>query len=252
MQLYIRRSFFAGRDWPSLAAMVADAERWSSEVARARTPRALEGRTPLEVFGAVEAGALTPLPAQRFELATWSRPKVAPDAHIKVGRTLYSVPWRFIGVRVDVRATPEGVQVFERGNLIKTHPAQAKGRRTDWADLPEQKIGFFMRNPTWCRAQAAMIGPACAELVAELLSINALFRLRQAQGVLRLADRYGDTRVEAASRRVIAAGDPSYRTVKGVLVAGTENDAVQPALPGLAVAAWLRGPVAFGGEETPK
>jgi hypothetical protein len=39
-----------------------------------------------------------------FELATWSRPKVGPDCHIKVGKALYSVPWRFIGRQVDTRS----------------------------------------------------------------------------------------------------------------------------------------------------
>jgi hypothetical protein len=43
--------------------------------------------------------------------------------------------------------------------------------------------------------------------------------------------------------------DPSYRTVKGILAAGTEHDGVQLPLPGIAVPAWLRGPDAFGGEQ---
>ncbi len=81
-QRYIRSSFFAGRDWPSLAAMAADAERLVLQVAGQRRPRALEGRTVLEVFAAEEAGALLPLPDAPFEAATWSRPKVAPDAHV--------------------------------------------------------------------------------------------------------------------------------------------------------------------------
>jgi hypothetical protein len=45
------------------------------------------------------------------------------------------------------------------------------------------------------------------------------------------------------------AGDPSYRTVKGILAAGTEDEGFQPPLPGIDVPAWLRGPGAFGGEQ---
>jgi hypothetical protein len=46
------------------------------------------------------------------------------------------------------------VQLFWDGELVKTHSAQAKGRRTCWADadLPQERVGFFMRNPNWCRA----------------------------------------------------------------------------------------------------
>ena len=246
-QRYIRSSFFAGRDWPSLAAMAQDAPRWCTQVAGRRTPRALEGRTPAGVFAAEEAAALLPLPGAPFELASWSRPKVGPDAHAKVGRTLYSVPYRLIGERLDARATAAAVEFYLGGQLVKTHAFRARGRRTDWPDLPEQKTGFFMRTPVWCRGQAALVGPACDALVGELLSLNALFRLRQAQGVLRLGQRHGDARLEAACRRALQAGDPSYRTVKGILAAGTEREGFQPPLPGIDVPAWLRGPGAFGG-----
>jgi hypothetical protein len=251
VQGYIRRSFFAGRDFASLPAMVADARHWSMQVAGRRTPRALEGRTPLEVFDADEAGVLLPLPVVPFELARWSRPKVGPDAHAKVGRTLYSLPYRFIGSRPDARATAATVQFYLNGELIKTHAFQAQGRRTDWADLPPERIGFFMRNPTWCRAQAATVGQACEALVGELLAVNALFRLRQAQGVLRFGQKYGEDRLEAACRRAIEAGDPSYKTVKGILAAGTERAPLQGRLPGVDTPAWLRGPSAFAGPEQP-
>ena len=166
-----------------------------------------------------------------------------------VGRTLYSVPWRLIGKRLDVRATATMVEFYLDGELVKTHVLQLRGRRTDWADLPEHKTGFFMRTPAWCQTQAGMVGPACAALVGELLAVNALFRLRQAQGVLRLGQQHGDGRLEAACARALEAGDPSYRTVKGILAAGTEHDGVQLPLPGIAVPAWLRGPDAFDGQQ---
>src|SRR5262249_40128362 len=157
------------------------------------------------------------------------------------------LPYRLIGVRLDARATAATVQFFLNGELVKTHPFQAKGRRTDWADLPPERIGFFMRTPAWCRTQAAMVGPACDALVGELLAVNALFRLRQAQGVLRLGQRHGDAHLEAACQRAIEVGDPSYRTVRGVLAAGIERSPIQPPLPGVVDApAWLRGPAAFG------
>ena len=139
--------------------MTADAEAWCVQVAGQRRPRPLEGRTVAEVFTAAEAPALLPLPEQPFEPATWSRPKVAPDAHVIVGGTLYSVPWRLIGKRLDARATAGMVEFYLDGQLVKTHAFQPRGRRTDWADLPEHQAGFFMRTPAWCHAQAGMVGP---------------------------------------------------------------------------------------------
>jgi len=165
--------------------------------------------------------------------------------HAKVGATFYSVPYRLIGQQLDARATTETVRLYLDGELVKTHPFQARGRRTDWADLPKDRIGFFMRTPVWCRAQAILLGKATDALVEELLSVNALYRLRQVQGVLALAERHGGDRLEAACAKALSVGDPSYKTVKGILAAGTEHEATQPALPGFAVPAFLHGPQAF-------
>ncbi|WP_237305167.1 hypothetical protein [Streptomyces qaidamensis] len=82
-----------------------------------------------------------------------------------------------------------------------------------------------MRTPICCRGQTSQVGDACREVIDQLLEVNALYRLRAAQGMLGLRKKYGDTRLEAACRKAVAVGDPSYRTVKGILVAGTETDA---------------------------
>jgi hypothetical protein len=87
---------------------------------------------------------------------------------------------------------------------------------------------------------------ACDALVADLLSVNAIYLLRQAQGVVRLGEQHGRDRLEAACKKAINVGDPSYRTVKGILVAGTEHDAVPVQLPGIDAPAFLHGPSAFG------
>jgi hypothetical protein len=85
-----------------------------------------------------------------------------------------------------------------------------------------------MRTPAWCRSQAAAIGPACEQVIAGLLADNALYRLRAAQGVIGLADRCDPGRLEAAGAKSAAAGDPSYRTIKGILAAGAEAGACRP------------------------
>lgn len=221
---YVRDSFWRGRDFISLAAMQSAAVTWCTNVANARSSRALDGASPRAVFDAGEAARLTPLPARAFELAVWSVSKVGPDIHVKVGRTLYSVPFEHIGERVSIRATATTVQIFDQRNqLIATHIAAPMGKVTDMAHYPPEKIAFSMRTPVWCRAQAAIIGPACKNVIGELMAVNALYRLRQAQGVIRLADKYGPVRLEKACQVALDAGDPAYRTIKGLLAAGLEN-----------------------------
>jgi hypothetical protein len=206
--------------------MQAGALTWCTDVAGPRSHRSLEGASPLSIFLALEQPALIALPIMSFELAAWSRPKVGPDCYIKVGKALYSVPWRFIGRQVDARSGERTVEVFLDGAVIKTWAKIEKGRQTDWADYPPHKVAFFMRTPTWCRRRAGELGPSVLELVVGLLDDGALHHLRQAQGVLGLAERHGDVRLDLACRRAIDVGDPGYRTVKGILVAGTESEGI--------------------------
>lgn len=80
-----------------------------------------------------------------------------------------------------------------------------------------------MRTPLWCRRRVQELGPDVAALAEDLMAINALHRLRSCQGVIGLADKHTAQRLNAACRRALEVGDPTYRTVKGILAAGTET-----------------------------
>jgi transposase len=242
---YIRDSFWRGREFTSLEQMRAEAVRWSGEVAGRRGCRPLDGAAPAAVFQAVERDALRPLPADPFVLATWATAKVGADIHARVGNCLYSVPWRHIGKTADVRVTATMAQFFIGGELVKTHPRKDRGKQTDYGDYPPEKIAFHLRTPAWCRRQAAQIGPACEQVISELLAENALYRLRSAQGVIGLGDRHDPGRLEAACAKAITAGDPSYRTIKGILAAGTERENLPRAAGDGGAAAFLHGPASF-------
>lgn len=241
---YVRDSMWRGRQWRSEAEMQAEALRWCTEVAGRRSHRSLEGASPLAVFEALEAPALTALAAAPFELASWSTPKVGPDCHVHVGGVLYSVPWRYIGRTVDARSSERTVEVFVETKVVKTWPRVERGRQTDWNDYPPEKVAFFMHTPQWCRHRAGELGASVATVVGQLLEVNALHRLRSAQGVLGLVERYPVARLEAACAKALAVGDPSYRTVKGILAAGTEDEGTEvasvPSAP-----AHLHGPEAL-------
>jgi len=239
---YVRDSYWRGREFVSLQHMQEQAALWCKEVAGRRSCRPLGGAAPISVFEAIEAGELTPLPRNRFVLAVWSRGMIGPDIHVRVGKSLYSVPWRHMGRRVDARETPTVVQIFDNGELIATHGRRPAGKSTDLSHYPPEKIAFKMRTPTWCRSQATDIGPACVTLIGGLLEVNALFRLRAAQGVLGLAGKHDAARLEKACARAIEVGDPTYRTVKGILAAGTETDPAPEPTGDAGAAAHLHGP----------
>ena len=247
---YIRDSFFAGRQFASLPQMQTEALRWSTEVYARHKHRGLDGQTPASVFAAVEADALIPLPPRPFESVVYTIGRVAPDCHVKSGKAFYSVPWRLMGQQVHVRIAGDVVQIFHDDTVAATHVLHLSGRSTNFGHYPPDKIAHTLRSVTWCRTQAERIGPGAVAIVAELSAVNAIHRLRAIQGIIWLRENYGDTRLDAACARALEIGDAHYRTVKGILVAGTEHgqDPAHDFVP--APPAMLRGPDAFDTERT--
>jgi transposase len=241
---YCRDSFFAGRsaEFTTLVAMQDDALRWCREVANVRQHRGLDRASPWSLFVAEEAAALVPLPRSPFELARWWTRTVPPDIHVKVGKALYSAPWRFIGKEVGAREGARTVELYVDGELVASHLRIEQGKQTNYDHYPPEKIAFMMRTPAWCRKRAGELGPSVAEVVDLLMEVNALYRLRQAQGVVGLADKYGASATEAAAAKALAAGDPSYRTIKGILAAGTEAEGEPEPQSAPTAPAHLHGP----------
>lgn len=221
---FARDSFFRGSAFASYDQMVGDATQWSVSVAGHRACRPLAGLQPFDVFLSREQEALLPLPRQAFAMVDWVTPMVAPDCRASVLGALYTVPWQHIGQQLDARATAKTVEFFHNAQLVKTWVRGPKGsNNVDWSDYPPDKIAFLQRTPAWCRRRAAEAGPWVAAVVNDMLSVNVLHRLRAAQGILRLGERYGNERLDAACELALGAGDPKYKTIKGVLESGYDR-----------------------------
>jgi len=238
---YIRDSFWSGRDFTSLEEINKQATEWCLRVAGVRE-HGTTHQQPLTLFRLAEEKQLGPLPAAPFEIATWHQAKVAHDCHIQVNGMLYSVPYQYAGKTVDVKLGTKVVEVYLDYELVKTHLRGAKGQRvTDWNDYPPEKAAFFQRTPDWYRQRASLIGTSTKEMVEALLEEHAFHHLRQCQGILRLAEKYGQQRLESSCARANAFGDPTYRTVKTILERELDREPLlfEPVKP---AGAFLHGP----------
>ena len=229
---YVKRNALAGRAFRDVHAGNRHLRRWCVETAGRRIHGTTK-RAPLEVFDTLERAALRPLPLTPGELVEWKRAKLHADCHVVFGGVYYSAPHRLLGERLWVRATLGKVELFHDCTLVATHrPARPGQRRTLTAHLPPDQVHFLLQTPAWCRTQAAEIGGACAHFIdAALLGDRPLDRLRGAQGVLRLAQRYGASRLDAACARAHAVGEYRYHTVKTILVHALDQQPLPDLLP---------------------
>jgi transposase len=153
---YARASFFAGRSedtWDSLARMQADARRWCLETAGGRV-HGTTGEQPLVAFHEREQAALQPLPPQPWERATWTSAAVHSDCHVRAGHAWYSVPYRYVGARLDVRLGERLVTIYDGVSMVATHLRRAKGRATQVEHYPPAGQAFLRASPQACLEQA--------------------------------------------------------------------------------------------------
>lgn len=220
---YVKGNFLPTRSFRDLADLNTQARQWVMTEAGVR----IHGTTrtqPLELF-AVEKPLLRALPAIAPDLGTWGGVRVHRDCHVQFDRCFYSVPFTLIGQALWLRATDTAVAIYQDYRQVAVHPRGRKpGQRFTVGDhLPPEAQAYFAHDRHWCLQQATAVGPACAQLVDQLLTDRIVERLRAAQGVLRLAERYGNARLDAACARALAHDSPFYRTVKTILAGGFDQ-----------------------------
>jgi transposase len=187
-------------------------------------------------FAELEAPVMRPLPATRYEFARWRVGfKVNIDYHVESNHHYYSVPYQFVGARVDVRVTAGTVEIFHASKRVASHRRDdTPGRHTtDAAHMPQSHRRHAEWNPGRIVAWAEQTGPATAALAAAILDARRHPEqgYRSCLGIIRLAERYGPERVEAACARALHVKALSYRSVESILRHGLDTQPLHAAAP---------------------
>jgi transposase len=221
---YVKNNFAPLRDFRNLADANQSLRQWLVEEAGNRVHGTTQTR-PLTAFEDVERGALMPLPDKVPTLPLWRKAKVQADCHIRFERSYYSVPHKWVGKHLWVRATEGLVEILHEHNLLCAHIRQRHpGSRVTKKDhLPAHAQAYFTRTPQWCLEQAELIGNSCVTVITTLLENPIVEQLRATQATLGLAKKYGKRRLEAACTRAVAFEDPRYGTVKSILEKGLDQ-----------------------------
>lgn len=220
---YIKGGFLPLREFRDLADANRQLQAWVMTEAGNR----IHGTTreaPLTRFAEVEKSLLSALPDVRPELAAWAKVKVHRDAHVQYQQNYYSVPFRLAGQALWLKATAAMVMLYREQESVATHVrATGAGQRKTVLDhMPSAAQAWQLQDTQWCLTQAEQIGPACHALVHAMFGDAVLIRMRAVQGVLRLKQKYGAARLEAACARANHYGTPGYKVVKTILEKGLD------------------------------
>ena len=183
-------------------------------------------------FDALDRRALLPLPTEPYEYEQWSATTVGLDYHVEVSGHAYSVPYRLVRERVEIRLTSSTVEILHKHKRVASHPRSSVvgGHTTLASHRPAAHRAHAEWTPERLLAWAAEIGPSTLEVVSRMMveKPHPEHGYRACLGLRKLSRRYTSERLEAACRRTLLINAPTYRSVESILKQGIDR----LALPG--------------------
>jgi len=224
---YVKGRFFKGGEFHGITDMRKQARKWCLGIAGQRV-HGTTRKLPLVVFQEEEQAKLLPWDSEPYDVPDWNNVTVHPDHHIAYRYALYSAPDSTCppGTKLEVRGDHKLVRLYRRGVLVKVHPRQPRGgRSTDPGDYPPEKTAYTLRSPNYMRRQMAELGDNVGVFGDRLLDGPTPWsKLRQAQKVVRLGERYTPDRLNAACRRALEVDLIDVRRLERILVEALEEE----------------------------
>lgn len=169
----------------------------------------------------IEKPALRALPSEKYEFAIWSKCRAGEDYHLHSQDHFYSVPYNYRNQEISVRTTENHLELFCKGRRIASHirSFQKGGKSTDKNHQPPQHKAFDSWNSEECLKWAAGLGKYVEKFMHhQLQKINNKNFGYRAQGALRkLAQEFGNVRLDGACRYALECGATSTEGIKTIL-----------------------------------
>lgn len=185
------------------------------------------GASRLQLFEQLDKPALKPLPAEPYIYAEWKQCRAGIDYHVEVRKHYYSVPYQLVKKELWVRLTSRTVEVFHKGERVASHRHTSGNRKhsTLREHMPPNhrfREGWTPRN---IYTKAARIGRNVATFTEVVMRQRKHPEqgFRTCLGVIRLADKFGSDRLDAACERAMEINALSYSSVQSILRNGLDR-----------------------------
>jgi len=182
----------------------------------------------LELFEKIEKQALKPLPVQSFQIQKHKRAMVQRNGHVFLGedKHYYSAPYKFIGQRVQIHYTADQVEIYANYQRIAIHIRCRKGYgyTTNKEHLASTHRYILEWNPDRYIRWAKDIGDDTCRLIERIFQTKSHPEqaYNSCEGILRMAKKVGNQRLNNACRRAMDYESFYYKTVKNILERGID------------------------------
>ncbi len=224
---YVKENCFKGRDFKDLEEAKQFLLSWLKETANRR----IHGTTckkPETVYLEMEKSHLGTLPEQDFIFSKSGSATVRTDCHIVHEGNLYSVPYTYIGMDVDVIEVNHLLKIYHSGKEIALHSLceNVKGEHvTDKSHYPSTKTITQDELLSSYREKMSAVGTGALAFLEAFKDTDMYqcHHYRSISGILALRKKYGDVAVDRACARAFHYGNITYRAVKKICESGLYN-----------------------------
>ena len=169
---------------------------------------------------------LLPLPAGTFVPKNKVEAKVQRNYHITLGEDWhhYSVPYQYIGKTVQIIYDTDHVEIYL--DTVRVACYRRNYTRNDHTTLPEHmppSQNHYARvkgyNRDYFIEKATQVGESTANAIGKILEQKIFIEqtYNSCLGVLRLGEKYGSHRLEAACLRALTGYKVTYMGIKNIL-----------------------------------
>jgi transposase len=184
------------------------------------------GKSRNQLFEEIDKPVLKALPMERFKIREWKKAKVHIDYHVALEGSWYSVPYTLIGKEVEVCRTASTVEVILDGKRVASHVRTY--RRNIFVTLDAHRPHAHQKHLEWTpermRRWGESIGFRTGAMIEAIIESadHPDHAYRKCLGLLRLAKKCGNDRLEMACDRALKLKAIGYRSVKNILDKGIE------------------------------
>jgi len=170
-----------------------------------------------------EKSYLSSLPRYTFESKEYRKAKVQKMGYVYCStyKNYYSVPYRYIGKKVELRYDHKTLEVYYNRERLATHPThQAKGKYTTInGHLSSENQAYMEWCPEYFSNKAKSQGAYIQQYIDRLIEQRPYPEqaYKQAQGILVLYKQYGQGRVNKACEIALDYHKSSYQMIKTIL-----------------------------------
>lgn len=182
----------------------------------------LIGKSRYELFEKQERDQLQPLPANRYIYKEIKIATVDISYHVQLLKSLYSVPFKYLKEKVEIKYSTTLVEIYHKSKLIATHPRlfKANERSTIKEHMPKNhEYQYEKMNPRRLLNWAISIGENTREFVQHRLD-TADYPVHAYTSVIAILQKekiYGKLELDLALSYALTINAKSVKSIESIL-----------------------------------